>query len=187
MDITISLQENQGSLSSCTFILELLSYLATLATVCISGYAVWYARKEYSLHKKEERANTLARYNERYSTNERLLSVVEYLWQIKAKEEFYKKRDLTKGYKDIKEELEQEVNSRKKCYYKIPSEHDKELFLRFFEEIQCSIEQGALDKSHVKELFYFYAKVAHDMGEDFVEDYNKDCWRKFKVFIRTMN
>ena len=183
MDILVFFQEKENYWDFCSFIMEFLTYLSTIVAMGISIYVACFARREYLLHKKSEKANTLARYNERYSTNEVLKNVVEYLWKIEDKKESYKKRNNEKSYKEVKNEIERYFKNNTKSNFKIPTEHEKELFLRFFEEIQFSIEEGALDKKQVYELFYYYAKIANDMGEDFVEDYNKDVWRKFRAFI----
>ena len=127
--------------------------------------------KEYKSHKDEEKANTLASYNERYSSNEHLIVVVEYL---------YNEIEKSKRNKKTEKNINADKESRQ------PTPNEKELFLRFFEEIQISIEQGALDKAHVKELFFYYAKVAYDMGESFICDFNHDCWRKFRTFVESM-
>lgn len=187
MNLTINIQDGKSFLDVCSFIVELLSYFSTFLTVTIGAYAVWFAKKEYLLHKKEEKARTLAQYNERYSSNEHLLIVVEYLWEIQNRKEEYEKKLLDKkNYKEIQNEIEIECKNNKKARLKIPTEHDKELFLRFFEEMQYSIEQETLDEEQVKDLFYYYAKIANDMGCDFVDDFDKNCWRKFKVFIKNM-
>lgn len=187
MELTFSIQEGGSCIETFTFIIELLSFIATIATVGISYNAIVYARKEYLSHKKEEKANTLAKYNERYSTNEHLVVVVEYLWQIEEIKEYSEKNSLyKKSYKEISDFLDTESKDNPKSSFKIPTGHQKELFLRFFEEIQYSIEQGSLEKEQVKELFYHYARVANDMGEVFVNDFYHPCWRRFKTFIKTM-
>lgn len=178
MNFIFCIQEEPTCLECCKFCIDLLTFMATAATVGVSVYAVWYAIKEYSLHKKEEEANTLARYNERYSTNEHLLTVVEYLWRVEDK-----KDSCEKSYNEIVDDFK----NNEERGFKIPTEHEKELFLRFFEEIQFSIEQGTLNKYQVKDLFFYYAEVANRMGEAFVKDYNKYYWRQFKVFVKTMD
>lgn len=178
MDYIICIQEEETLLEYCKYIIELISCIFTILTVLISCYAVSYAIKEYTLHKKEERANSLARYNERYSTNEYLIKVVRYLWKI---DEI--KDSCEKSYNEIVDEFKNNEESK----LEIPEEYEKELFLRFFEEIQFSIDEGSLDKKQVKDLFFYYADVANRMGEAFVKDYNKDYWHQFKAFIKTMN
>ena len=104
------------------------------------------------------------------------------------REAYYKKYD-----DDIKE-----YNNNIEIYYcrikrenkdkliPIPSENDKELFLRFFEEIEYSIEQKALERKAVKDLFFYYAGIAYDMGSTFIEDFDKNHWNRFKKFVREM-
>jgi len=63
---------------------------------------------------------------------------------------------------------------------------DKEMFLRFFEELQYSIEQEGLSEEIVYDMFAYYALEADKMGTAFVRDYNEECWSRFRKFACRM-
>lgn len=64
--------------------------------------------------------------------------------------------------------------------------NDKEMFLRFFEELQFTIEQEGLSKEVVYEMFSFYALKAAEKGKSFVDDYGEKYWRRFINFTDSM-
>ena len=183
-------------------VIDFLTMFFTAVTVVVSVAALCYASKEYKLHKDVEKANTLANYNQRYSTDEYINRVVSYLIEIenrkgnenfknKSKEEreaYYKKYDddIKKYNKNIEIYYSRIKREYKDKLIPIPSKNDKELFLRFFEEIDYSIEQKALERKAVKDLFFYYASVAYDMGRVFVEDFDENFWNTFKRFVRKM-
>lgn len=183
-------------------VIDFLTMFFTAVTVVVSVAALCYASKEYKLHKDVEKANTLANYNQRYSTDEYIYRVVSYLIEIEKRKgnENFKKMSKEKReayYKKYDDDIK-EYNNNIEIYYcrikrenkdkliPIPSENDKELFLRFFEEIEYSIEQKALERKAVKDLFFYYAGIAYDMGSAFIEDFDKNHWNRFKKFVREM-
>ena len=195
LDLMIELNQINSS-----DVVDFLTMFFTAGTVFVGIAALYYASKEYELHKDVEKANTLANYNQRYSTDEYIYRVVSYLMEIekrkgnenfkkKSKEEreaYYKKYDddIKKYNKDIEKYHSLVKREYKDKLIPIPSENDKELFLRFFEDIEYSIEQKALDRKAVKDLFFYYAGVAYDMGSAFVEDFDENYWNTFKRFVR---
>lgn len=141
-------------------LIDAISLIITFGTLCATAFAIYYAVKEYRLHCKQSKADILHKYNERYSRDENIKKVVEYL--ILKKEE-----------KDISID-------------KHPSTFEKEMFLRFFEELEYAIESEALDAKLTYDMFAFYALEAAKLGENFVSDYNENSWGSFKAFINRM-
>lgn len=131
--------------------------------------AVIYGIKEYKHHKKEEKIQLLLKYNERYMTDPTIKKVVSYI----IKTETFK--------------LSETKNSQE-----LPSLHEKELFMRFFEELYILIEDGQLPKDKVYYLFSYYLLAFHrnaNLRSD-VEDYPKDEkseeWKYYFKMVKMM-
>lgn len=134
--------------------------LALLATITL-GCTLW----EYHYYRRREKAEVLGQYNERYSKDEHVNKVVDYIIR------YMDGKDIT-------------------C---VPSTHDAEMFMRFFEEMQIQIKQGRLDEKQVYDLFAFYAII---LGEEEAfrtslgiskSEYDKSSnWNHFKSFIKRM-
>ena len=60
------------------------------------------------------------------------------------------------------------------------------MFLRFFEELEYAIMAEALDAQLIYDMFAYYALKAAELGESFIDDYNKMDWNTFQVFIKRM-
>ena len=176
MDLILLLQESKNEiLDYCSFAVELLTFLASVLSLLISIIAIFYVIKEYKLHKQVEMANTLAKYNERYCTDEHIERTLRFL----VKYYDIKKDDKYKHYSDKEILSMAKKKDTSSCI-------DKEIFLRFFEELQYSITQGALDKDVVYDMFAFYAIVAYELDTNFVDDFNGECWCTFKNFAKSM-
>ncbi len=66
---------------------------------------------------------------------------------------------------------------------------EKEIFMRFFEELNIQIEHGKLDECEVKNLFSYYALEFHnndDLHKDITDYGSKDVWGDFHKFIERM-
>lgn len=144
-----------------TFSSALLAFL----TIIITIIALYIAKKEYSLHKKQTKADTLSKYNERYSTDDNIKETVKELMSI------------ADGNKLQTPALEKD---------RTPVIFRREMFLRFFEELQNAIDKDALDKEEVCYAFAYYAMVADNCGKDFVPDYEGTSWQQFKLFVKAM-
>lgn len=64
--------------------------------------------------------------------------------------------------------------------------NDKEMFLRFFEELQLTIENGGLPEEVIYDMFAYYAIKADDEGRKFVDDYETENWTRFRRFAKRM-
>ena len=118
---------------------------------------------EYRYHRKREKANVLGQYNERYSKDEHVNKVVDYIIRY----------------------MDNNVVNQ------LPSVHDVEMFLRFFEEMEIQIKENRMDENHVHTLFSYYAikmadniNIRNNLG---LIDYdNSNNWNEFKSFVDRM-
>lgn len=123
--------------------------ICTLFTMIITLAAFYYACKEYCLHKKQVKNDLLSRLNNYYATDENIEKVVK--------------------------ELDNPYNFKTATYI-LENRQDilwaREIFLRFFEELELYIEKEQLDPDIVCYCFAYYAIVASNKGSEFVSDYN---------------
>ena len=143
-------------LDYCSFIVGLLTFLATLVTTCIAYAAFHYTKREYELFREKERAETLSAFNERYSADDNIAAVVTYLSKI-----------------------DEYPNPE-------PSTFQKEMFLRFFEELQYAIEKRTISEELVYDMFAYYALKAYDMKYKFYNEEDEKYWLRFCAFVNRM-
>ena len=67
------------------------------------------------------------------------------------------------------------------------STYDKDMCLRFFEEVEYAIRKKVLDEEEVYDIFSFYALIAYNLGAEFIDDFEKPYWSLFKGFCNRMN
>ena len=101
---------------------DILSALVSLGTLIVAGYSAWYAQKEYNKHLEEERTKLLCEYNHRYSTDKYVECVIEWMLQIAIMSEDGNIKGVNRQIKNSP-----------------PNIHQKEMFMRFFEELQLQI------------------------------------------------
>ena len=142
-----------------------------MGTLIVAGYSAWYAQKEYNKHMEEERTKLLCDYNHRYSTDKYIEYVIEWMLSIAIIGNDGSIIGVNRDIKNIP-----------------PSIHQKEMFLRFFEELYLQIKKDKLDKQEVFNLFGYYALI-FDKYEEFrldITDYEKNEWSDFRSFIELM-
>lgn len=113
------------------------------------------------MHKKQLRTELLMNYSVRYCTNEDISSVVKYL------------------------EQEEGLKLHKKV--EIPDDHEVEMFMRFFEELELLIVAKAIDAKIVFYMFYFYLHTFEkhkDMWKNV--GYEDNEWKVFREFVDRM-
>ena len=155
----IIFQLDRDDINWTSNIIELLTFLSALFTLLLAYFAFQYTKKEFRLHLEKEQSETLSHYNERYSSDENIKIVINYLlWDSGLK-----------------------ISSQPPI-----NDFNKEMFLRFFEELQYAIEKKSLTKEIVYEMFAHYAIKAFDKGTDFVEDINEFYWYRFRTFAISM-
>jgi len=89
----------------------------------------WFAWREYKRMIKHKQCEVFAKYNERYENSEYIQKVVKYC-----------------TVKTINRE-------------DIPTIHDKEMFLRFFEELEMMVQEEYLTEEKVGNYFAYYFLV----------------------------
>lgn len=125
------------------------------------------AFKEYNNYQTKVKLATLAEYNKRYSDTSYMATCLEFLTKY--------------------------LNNQKTV---LPSINQREMFFRFFEELQIQVEAGRLDKEKVKDLFAYYG-VAAFLVEQFVDNIiefdsdkteirenSKQTWNKYYQFLQ---
>ena len=135
-----------------------------LLMALFAAITLFYTYMQYKDYRKREKSEVLGQYNERYSRDEHVNKVVDYIIRHMEGEYIIKK----------------------------PTTHDAEMFMRFFEEMQIQIDNDRLDENQVFDLFAYYAMVfdaderlRNNLG---IEDYDKDkwVWSIFKTFASNM-
>lgn len=128
--------------------------------------ALCYSMQEYKEHKRREKMETFSEYSARYSKDENIQKVVEYLI----------------AYLEDGNIEEHQV-----------SIYNKEMFLRFFEELQYQMDKDRIDKEDVEDFFVYYA-VAAAMCEPFIQGTelanskeSNDIWVRYRKLVATYN
>ena len=148
----------EGNCDWCSSIIGILTFVATLFTLILAWAAFSYTKREYSLHLAKGQSETLSHFNERYSSDKNIEKVVTY---------YINKIENTPHITE-------------------PTIFEKEMFLRFFEELQYAIEQNAISKDMAFYMFSYYAIKAYEEGDDFVNDMHKGNWKRFCKFAKDM-
>lgn len=175
----------------CPSYIDNLSAIADVGIFIATLFATLYAVVQYHYHKKEHRINLLGEYNKRYATDKNIQEVIT--WMLKVA---------------IVNDDGEIVNAEPyRCYCK-PSIHEKEMFMRFFEELYLHIENGSMDKRQVCKLFSYYA-IKFDEIKEFRLDitdykskeeleneekdkeeegiaYTKKYWTNYRKFVNEM-
>ena len=119
-----------------------------------------YSYCEYNEHKNQHKYSVLAEYNKRYMEDPSIKVVVNALI----------------AHMDHHE-------------YQMPSINERELFMRFYEELQLQIDSKLISKEESKYFFAYYA-IAFNLIQDFHKglDYNEDeeeksFWENFDQYV----
>lgn len=140
----------------------------------VSGFATFlallFAAYEYYIHKKNNQYEAYSKMNERYCNNSSIQKVLGTMVESYSKGEFSI---------DI---------FNQNCRNKNVSINDKEMFLRFFEELSYAIKERSIHEERACYYFGYYAVVAYLMGKNFVSDLeNGGVWSEFEEFAANMN
>lgn len=122
-----------------------------------------FSVREYYAHKKREKLSVFSEYSKRYVDDPNIKCVVEFL-------------------------ISYFENSNVKTA--IPNIYQKEMFLRYFEELELMIEKGKIDKDDIADFFVYYA-VAAAMCQPFVQgteldsdSSRSDVWRRYRLLVK---
>lgn len=149
---------------NCYFKCLCLGYFPDWIMAIAAVSAFCYSLQEYKEYQRREKMETFSEYSARYSKDENIQKVVEYLTAY-----------LENG------------NMEK---YQI-SIYNKEMFLRFFEELQYQMDNGRIEKEDVEDFFVYYA-VAAAMCKPFIQGTelacgieSKDIWARYRKLVAT--
>lgn len=132
----------------------------------VIGLVVAYCK--YSEYVEQKKTKTLSAFNDRYINDENIQKVVNYLIYVDDND---KNKGLSKDELSPKE----------------PSDNDWEMFFRFFEEMQYSIEQDLITKDMAYDMFAYYALSAFELRENIINaEEEKKYWNKLNQFISSM-
>lgn len=148
--------------------------IAVTVALVISGLALLYAVLEYNQHKKIEKTTLLCQYLQRYASDPIIRKVTEYILDTALLDE--------KGNKIV-------GFDESKTSKNTPTLTEKEMFMRFFEEIQLLIEDKLLDGDKAIYLMGYYCDVYHRIDEYHgdISDYNdEETWGTFLKFANSI-
>lgn len=117
---------------------------------------------KYHQYRERNKADILGKFNERYNTNADIKDVITFIEDIS---------DKNLSQNEIKAKIDTALQIK------------IDLFFRFFEEIQLSIEAKSLNEEDVHNLFYYYAKVGKRLS--LLSDYPKE-WHILERFYNRM-
>ena len=140
----------------------------------MSGFATFlallFAAYEYYLHKKNNQYGAYSKLNEKYCKNNSIQKVM-----VTMKESYDGKSFCIASFSN-------------NCGINQVNDYDKEMFLRFFEELNYAIKKKSIRKEEACYYFGYYAVVAYLMGKDFVSELeNEGIWGEFNEFAENMN
>ena len=125
---------------------EYLAAIVSCGTFMATCFAALFAVNEYQNHKEEQRIGLLGEYNQRYSTDKNIQKVVR--WMLKV------------AIVDESGEIVGANPDRSVCK---PDVHEKEMFMRFFEELYLHIKTGIIRKEQTRLSFIhtasFYVQI----------------------------
>lgn len=141
-------------------------------TICFGSIADWFTTLialgalifsyiQIKSYKKQGRIELLTDYNKRFSENDDLKVVGKYL----------------------------EKECGLKHHYEVPEpdDHQVEMFMRFFEEIELLISERAMDEDIVYYMFSYYALEFEKRRNKWKRvDYESGDWKYFRMFISRM-
>ena len=147
--------------------MEKVGILFTCIQTLIAVLAAIIAFLEYRKHVEQNRYAVLSEYNSRYCNDKNIEVVVKYLiWFLEGH------------------------GSKNETEPKKPTIYEKEMFMRFFEELQLQIENDRIGEGKVEDFFAYYA-VAAAMCHDFVDgtelndEKSPEVWARYKDFVHS--
>lgn len=171
----------------CAFLsFETINAFAALGTFFVTIFSAIYAYLQYKRYKEEQVVKLLGEYNQRYSTDNNIKTVVSWMLKI--------------AIVDEKGEIKGADPDR--SFFK-PGIYEKEMFMRFFEELYLHIKNGSVEKRRACLLFSYYP-IMFDKFKEFrldILDYkskkeqekegqnnqNSKYWIFYQMFVEDMN
>lgn len=170
--------------------LEIAKTIIEGITCGIACGALSYTIREYRRAKERNKANALAKFNERYTTEPSIRAVIQWL-TLNEFSPAYRLLNLSRQKTNHTSESEKSNGKQLEKYTgselvirnnAAPTLYDFEVTARFFEEIEYAITQGYLDSETACEFFGYYAPQV----SLYLSDYNtgNNPWRLYRKFVR---
>lgn len=127
--------------------------------VAIISSAISY--RQFKLHRKQMKAELLSKYSARYCIDPDIKSVVKFLEQQEGLV-LHKQADK-------------------------PDDHEVEMFMRFFEELELLIRAKSIDENVASYMFFYYLQTFSKIKDNWKNiDYESEDWKIFHEFIERM-
>ena len=146
------------------FFLDTLKIYNEAISIIMAMVTLCFSCYQYMKHKKRNRVEILCKFNERYQTEESIVNVTKFLEEIEDNE------------------LDQ---SNKKT---LPSIHELEMYMRFYEELYFLIQAGSIKKKMAYYMFGHYVILFDDNKDKLPENlnYNDSYWVVFRTLVEIM-
>lgn len=116
---------------------------------------------QYKLHRKQMKTELLSKYFPRYSMDPNISAVVKY--------------------------LEKEEGLAHKNTVSEPDDHEVEMFMRFFEELELLIRANSIDEKVVSYMFFHYVQTFNRLKDKWKNvEYDSEEWKLFHDFFARM-
>lgn len=151
-----------------------LEAIAVTGASIVSILALWYARKEFEHHKKNDRTTLLCQYLHRYATDENIKKVIDYINDTALLDADGDIIGLDN--KKLKELAKKSKSSS------LPTQREKEMFMHFYEELQMLIDSNMLEDTVTIDLLGYYCGKFHNIKEyhqDITDYDNKNYWERY--------
>ena len=137
--------------------MEFLGVFSFIVSIIALTVSYW----QYKLHRRQLRTELLTKYNVRYSIDKDISRVVKYLEQEEGLQ--------------LHEKIEK------------PDDHEVEMFMRFFEELELLIVSKAIDEKIVSYMFYHYLQTFEKYKDQWKNvGYEDEEWKVFHEFMERM-
>lgn len=138
-------------------IANILGVLGFFVAIISLIVSVW----QYKLHRRQMRAEVLSKYCARYCIDKNITAVVKF--------------------------LEKEEGLSHKYNVKEPDDHEVEMFMRYFEELELMIRAKSIDEDVASYMFFHYLQTFDKLKEKWKNvEYESDDWKVFHEFYARM-
>lgn len=136
---------------------EILGVLGFVVAIISLAISFW----QYKLHRKQMKTELLSKYCARYCVDKDISNVVRFL------------------------EQEEGLDLRKPA--EKPDDHEVEMFMRYFEELELLIRAKSIDEKVVSYMFFHYLQTFCRLKENWKKvEYESEEWKVFHEFVERM-
>jgi hypothetical protein len=147
------------------------SALGGMLSGITAAIGVFYAILQYRSYQDSRKTELLCTYNQRYAADKSIEKVIK--WILKTAK-------LDENGKIVGKDPNTVLG------VEIPDIYDKEMFMRFFEELNVQINKGLLQKEDTLRLFAAYALIFDEYSsfrEDITDYDDRTVWSNYHDFI----